>query len=92
MTKLVITVCIPGLPFTGETFHKQSLGGSESAGYYLARALAKLGHSVTLFCNTEKAVSQSDVDYLPIEMFRSYIEYTPHDVCIVQRAPEMLQG
>lgn len=92
MTKLVVTLCIPGLPFNGETFHKQSLGGSESAGYYLARALAKLGHSVTIFCNTEKAVSCGDVDYLPLGMFRSYIEYTPHDVCIVQRAPDMLQG
>ncbi len=92
MTRLVITLCVPGLPFNGETFEKLSLGGSESAGYYMARALAKLKHSVTVFCNTEKAVRCEDVDYLPLGMFRQYVEFTPHDVCIVQRAPDMLQG
>lgn len=92
MTKLVITIAVPGLPFNGETFDKQSLGGSESAGYYLARALAKMKHSVTVFCNTEKPVFCEDVNYLPLATFRSYVEHTPHDVCIVQRAPELLQG
>ncbi len=95
--KLVITLAIPGLAFNGKTFNEQSLGGSESAGYYMARALARLGHSVTVFCGTEKVErcdepDGSGVDYLPIGLFRQYVEYTPHDVCIVQRAPDMLVG
>ncbi len=89
-TKLFIVLAIPGLPFNGETFDKQSLGGSESAGYYMARALAARGHYVTVFCSTEKPQRAKDVDYLPIELFKAYVEYTSHDVCIIQRAPELL--
>ena len=90
--KLDIILAIPGLPFNGETFDKQSLGGSESAGYYMGRALAARGHRVTVFCSTEKPQRSPDVDYLPIDMFRQYVEYTPHDVCIVQRMPELIGG
>ena len=93
MMKLVITMAVPGIPFNGDTFDKLSIGGSESAGCYMARALAKRGHSVTVFCNTEAVVNSSDgVNYLPISLFRQYVEYTPHDVCIVQRVPELLQS
>lgn len=91
MTKLDITMAVPGLPFNGETFDKQSLGGSESAGYYMARALAALGHKVTVFCDTQP-VRCADVDYLPISMFRQYVEFSQHDVCIVQRQPELMPG
>ena len=90
--KMVITLAVPGLAFNGKTFNQLSIGGSESAGYYMARALAKQGHSVTVFCSTETIERCDDVDYLPLAMFRQYVEYTPHDVCIVQRAPDMLVG
>jgi len=86
--KLDITLAIPGLPFNGATFDTLSIGGSESAGYFMARALAKLGHRVTCFTNGEP-LSCADVDYAPMAMFRQYLEYTKHDVCIVQRVPEM---
>jgi glycosyltransferase involved in cell wall biosynthesis/2-polyprenyl-3-methyl-5-hydroxy-6-metoxy-1,4-benzoquinol methylase len=89
--KMDITIAVPGLPFNGETFDKQSLGGSESAGYYMARALAALGHRVTVFCNTEPTRCV-DVDYLPIGMFQKYIEFTQTDVCIVQRTPELFSN
>ena len=46
--KLDITFAIPGLPFNGNTFDKQSLGGSETAAYYMGRALAKLGGEAAL--------------------------------------------
>ena len=87
--KMDITFAIPGLPFNGNTFDKQSLGGSETAGYYMGRALAKLGHRVTVFCNTDERVHCADVDYLPIGMFRQYAEHVTHDVCIVQRIGEL---
>ena len=89
MTKLDVCIAVPGLPFNGNTFDTQSLGGSESSGYYVARALARLGHRVQVFCNTPERVSCADVDYLPLSMFQQVVEFTPHDVCIVQRAPEM---
>lgn len=88
--KLDITLAVPGLPFNGDTFDKQSLGGSESAGYYMGRALAKRGHRVTVFCSTEPKRC-ADVDYLPIEMYPRYCESTQHDVTIVQRTPELFQ-
>ena len=87
--KMDITIAIPGIPFNGNTFDKLSIGGSESAGYYTARALARLGNRVTVFCNTAERAHCADVDYLPLDQFRQYVEYTPHDVCIVQRLPEL---
>lgn len=87
--KFDISICVPGIPFTGETFEQLSIGGSESAGYYMARALAELGHRVTVFTNTEKASRSGDIYYMPLTLFRQYVEFTPHDVLIVQRAPEL---
>jgi glycosyltransferase involved in cell wall biosynthesis/SAM-dependent methyltransferase len=91
MQKLDISLAVPGLPFNGETFPKQSLGGSETAGYYMGRELAKLGHRVTVFCNGDP-VNCEDVNYLPLAMWRDYVAYTPHDVAIVQRAPALLSA
>src|SRR3990167_6422501 len=84
-----ISVVIPGIPFNGETFEQVSIGGSESAGYYLAKALEALGHRVTVFTNTDKTSRSGEVYYMPISLFRQYVEFTPHDVLIVQRAPEL---
>jgi 2-polyprenyl-3-methyl-5-hydroxy-6-metoxy-1,4-benzoquinol methylase/glycosyltransferase involved in cell wall biosynthesis len=91
MHKLDISIVVPGLPFNGLTFDEQSLGGSESAGYYMGRALAKMGHRVTVFCNGEPAFTD-DVNYLPLAMFKQYAEFTQHDVTIIQRAPELFNG
>lgn len=89
--KMDVTIAVPGLAFNGDTFDKQSLGGSETAGYYMARALAKIGHRVTVFCNS-KPTRCSDVDYLPIDMYRRYLSFTPHDVTIAQRDPTLFAG
>ena len=61
-----ISVVIPGIPFNGETFEQVSIGGSESAGYYLAKALEALGHRVTVFTNTDKTSRSGEVYYMPI--------------------------
>ena len=86
---LDISLAIPGMPFNGKTFDTLSVGGSESAGYYMGKALARLGHRVTVFCNTEPMRCE-DVDYLPLSLFKSYSEFATNDVCIVQRQPELL--
>lgn len=84
-----------GLPFNGNTIKEQSLGGSETAAYYMARELAALGHKVTIFTNSKDAGIFDDVKYewaghiteaAPLgENFTHYAENTPHDVSIIQR-------
>lgn len=86
---LDIAICIPGLPFDGANFDQLSIGGSESAGYYMAKALASIGHRVTAFTNCEKPIKAAGVYYMPMSMFRQYAEFTPHDVLICQRAPDL---
>lgn len=79
---------IPGMPFQGDTLETASLGGSETAALCVARELAKLGHYVAVFSNTEKPGVYDDVKYLPASEWRARAIGSPHDVCIVQRAPE----
>ena len=85
-SRLDFVFCVPGLPFNGDTLKTRSLGGSESAALYMARALSKRGHAVTVFSNGEPG-NFDDVTYLPLEKFRSYAYSTQHDVCVVQRLP-----
>ena len=87
-----------GMPFNGETIQKRSLGGSESAAYYLAKELARRGHRVSVFTNEREEGEWDGVKYLwcgeagqnaPLgERYHFYAENTPHDVTIVQRHPQ----
>jgi len=47
---LDIAVYLDGLPFTGDSLERQSLGGEQTAFIYTARELARLGHKVTAYC------------------------------------------
>lgn len=86
-----------GMPFNGETIEKQSLGGSESAAYYLARELARKGHRVTVFTTHPEEGVWDGVTYVncgdltpesPLgTRFTYYAINTPHDVLIAQRHP-----
>lgn len=89
MMKLDIFMCVPGLPFDGDTIKKGSLGGSETAGVYMARELAKLGHRVTMFSGVEREGVFDKVRYVPIGSFNQASRVVPHDVCIIQRAPQL---
>ena len=86
------------MPFDGETVNKSSLGGSESAAYYLARELAARGHRVSCWTTQEQPENSTDgVSYIWIgrmsaeyplgEQFEWYARNTPHDVLIIQRHP-----
>lgn len=91
--KLTITLYIPGMPFNGATIKNgQSLGGSETAGYYVARELAKRGHQVTVFSNipADQVGIFEGVIYQPLSAFLQYAKTTPHDVLIAQRDPAVL--
>jgi hypothetical protein len=59
-----IAIHTAGMPFDGETIPGgKSLGGSESASYYMAKELAKLGHEVIVFTNSQKTGNWDGVVY-----------------------------
>jgi len=92
---MFITLHCGGLPFNGEKFNELSIGGSESAAYYVARELAAQGHKVTVFTNEKEGCVHEDVRYhwmgnvtrdFPLgEDFHYYASQTPTDVLIIQR-------
>lgn len=92
-----------GMPFGPSTIFEQSLGGSETAAYYLAKGLAAKGHTVSLFTSREAALEVVDgVRYVwtgastqetPLGRdFEYWARTTPHDVLIIQRAPAAFAG
>ena len=89
---LDIAMLVPGLPFDGETLERQGLGGSETAGLYMARELARLGHHVQMFSAGDRRGTYDGVAYRRLEEFSEYATNAPHDVTIVQRAPEVFRA
>jgi len=93
---LIIMHCM-GMPFNGTTIETESLGGSESAAYYVAKHLATMGHKVMLFTTHKTEGEWDGVRYLNVGEidqqhplgfnFHFYAMNTPHDVCIIQRHP-----
>ena len=97
-----IILYVSGMSFHGNTINEgKSLGGSESAGYYMARELKKLGYNVLVFSNIlqEQAGNFEGVIYMPIgkcdektpfgSVFMDYAMNVPHDVLIAQRVPNL---
>jgi 2-polyprenyl-3-methyl-5-hydroxy-6-metoxy-1,4-benzoquinol methylase/glycosyltransferase involved in cell wall biosynthesis len=90
-----------GIPFNGDTIKTKSLGGSESAAYYVAKELAAFGHHVTMFTNSRDTGTFDKVKYefageltedTPLgDRFTFYAENTPHDLCIIQRHPRAFE-
>lgn len=84
------------MEFNGKTIEEKSLGGSETAAYYMARELARRGNKVTVFTNTKEEGKWDGVQYLNLgeiskeaplgNRFQYYACCTPHDVCIIQRS------
>lgn len=87
-----------GMPFNGNTLRTQSLGGSETAAGCVAIELAKLGHKVILFTNSQEEGTFDGVKYSyagePVQgaplgdRFHFFVQHTPHDLCITQRHPQ----
>lgn len=94
---MLITIHCGGLPFNGDTIKTKSLGGSETAAYYVAKELAARGHRVTLFTNSQEEGEFDKVKYIwagnstehaPLgERFHFYSSNTPTDVMLIQRQP-----
>lgn len=88
-TNFDISILLPGMPVEPETLESKGLGGAESAGLYMAKALAKQGANVSVFCNTQAIwADDAGARYLPHRTWPDFVKATPHDVCIVQRTPE----
>ncbi len=96
----IVINCL-GMPFNGNTINERSLGGSETAAYYMAKELAAKGHRVSIYTNMENPENDEGefdgVRYLwsgeqtnesPMgERFHFFAQSTPHDVLIIQRSP-----
>jgi len=92
-----IVIHAGGIPFNGETIKERSLGGSESAAYYVAIELAKKDHKVVVFTEHETGGEWDGVTYIPMgprnaqtplgSAWHFYCNNTPHDINIVQRQP-----
>lgn len=96
---MYIIIWAGGMAFNAKTIpNGESLGGSETAGYYMARELAKLGHDVTIFTNSqEPSKSEDGVTYefigeqnerTPLGDRYTFCAQVPHDVSIIQRVPQ----
>ena len=93
-----VTLHALGMPFNGKTIFEKSLGGSETAAYYLARELARRGHNVKVFTTHPEEGTWDGVEYIncgePTEAcpfgskFHFFAANTPQDVLIVQRQPK----
>ncbi len=96
---LRVVIYAPGMEFDAETVKEKSLGGSESAAYYLAREIAARGHPVLVFTTHRQPRSGDGVIYswlgeasqeTPLGAhFEHYACNTPHDLLIAQRVPHV---
>jgi len=92
MDSLRFMFFVAGMPFQGDSHGKKALGGSETAGLYMARGLAARGHQVEMFCQCEQPGIYEGVEYRRIDDFPRYAMDTndPHDVTVIQRVPNPL--
>ncbi len=70
-----------------------SLGGSESALYFMACELAKRGHVIKVFCRCgDSPTVMEGVEYIPIETFAQYAAFNECDIFIAHRAFMLATG
>lgn len=74
-----------GLPFTGAPIERQGLGGSESALWFMAREMKRLGHVVDVICNCPHPGVYEGVNYWDKSQVRQLLTSREWDVVIVSR-------
>lgn len=87
--KKTVAFITGGLSFNGNTLRKTALGGSESALIYMARELAHLGNTVTVYCHCDIPGIYDHVDYRTIEQFMQD-DQSQFDVLVVSRHTDFL--
>lgn len=75
-----------GIEFDGSTPFNQPLGGSESSIVYMARELARCGHSVTVYCNCPRPGDYDGVTYRHYYDFFTQASTMPWDALISFRS------
>jgi len=80
-----------GSAFNGATLEGRALGGSESALLYMARGLAALGHSVTVFNNCDHPGFYAGVEYRTHDQVIPVTASSPVDVCVLSRFYDPVQ-
>ena len=60
------------IEYDGETPYKTGVGGGVTARVRMAKALAQLGHDVTMAVNCREERWIDGVHYMPLDQFRSY--------------------
>lgn len=78
-----------GLQFNGNTINEKALGGSESALIYMAKELAALNNSVTVYCRCDRPGKYDSVEYKSLSDFMKDNQ-SQFDVLIVSRYTEFL--
>ncbi len=80
-----IVIYTEGLPFDGSTPFERSLGGSESAVVFMARALARRGHRLRVFCNRPRPGEYDGVTYEDVPEFADFLATGTCDVFVCCR-------
>lgn len=98
---MFISIHAAGMPFNGATIENgESLGGSESAAYFMAKELAAIGHTVTVFTTHQECGFWDNVRYewigevtenAPLGVRFAFAMRAPQDVVIVQRHPRAFE-
>jgi len=84
----ILFICLSTLKFDVTTPLSVPLGGTESAISYLAPELVKLGHDVTLMCNTMFDGEQLGVKHTPVSDDKALFESLDPDFIILTSAPQ----
>lgn len=88
---MMIVFATGGLRFDGRSLERGGLGGSETAVLCMAREMAKRGHSVHVFCKTDGAGVQNDVEYHDINGLYDFNADHHFDVFVCSRFAEIMQ-
>lgn len=90
MSKRLVKMAIftQGAEFDGDSIEKRGVGGAESAVTYMARELAKLGHTIHVYCRCKSPGIYNGVEY------RSSVDVSAvngYEVLIASRFPAILE-
>jgi len=90
--KLDIVIATAGIEFNGNSINEKALGGSESAVIYVARALAKMGHNVDVFCKCDNPGIYENVKYYNIDNWNQFVLCGECDILIVSRFLDLFKN
>lgn len=82
---LDIVMYTEGLPMDGDTWKRQSLGGSETAAAMMCRHLAARGHAATLYCKCPRPGIYDGVRYQDVAAFEDEQCGNEPDVLVMSR-------